>query len=184
MNIYAVALFVHILGAVLLFAALTVEGVALRQLSRASGPGEAASAAGMLRLNRIVGPLSALGIVGAGLYMTATSWGWRPWLVTGIGAWVLVAAAGAVNGMRLLSLERRLSGAADRADAFLPIRDLLLRVSWSARVGIAFGVLFLMTVKPGWTGAIAAIAIAAAAGAGAGLIASRGGQRNQLEGTP
>ena len=69
------ALFVHVVGAVLLFAALTLEGVALRLLRRASTGMQAASWAGLLRLNRGIGPLSAVAILVPGFYMTATSWG-------------------------------------------------------------------------------------------------------------
>ena len=63
MNLYSIALFVHVVGALLLFVTLTVEGVALRLLHRAATPEAAKSAAGMLRLNRIVGPVSALGVL-------------------------------------------------------------------------------------------------------------------------
>jgi hypothetical protein len=49
-------------------------------------------------------------------------------------------------------------------------------VSWMTRVGIAVGVIFLMTVKPGAVAAVLAILIAAAAGAalGVGLTRVRG----------
>ena len=38
MNLYSIALFVHVVGALLLFVTLTVEGVALRLLHRAATP--------------------------------------------------------------------------------------------------------------------------------------------------
>jgi hypothetical protein len=36
MTLYSIALFLHVVGALLLFVTLTVEGVALRQLHRAA----------------------------------------------------------------------------------------------------------------------------------------------------
>ena len=77
MTLYSIALFLHVVGALLLFVTLTVEGVALLLVRRAATAEAAEGAAAVLGLNRIVGPLSALGVLIPGLYMTATSWGWR-----------------------------------------------------------------------------------------------------------
>ena len=106
MNLYSIALFLHVVGALLLFVTLAVEGVALRQLSQAATTELARGAAAMLRLNRIVGPLSALGVLVPGLYMTVTSWGWVAWIVVALASWVVIAVLGAVNGIRILALER------------------------------------------------------------------------------
>jgi hypothetical protein len=166
MNLYSIALFLHVVGALLLFVTLTVEGVALIQLRRAATTDTAQGAAGMLRLNRIVGPLSALGVLIPGLYMTATSWGWVAWIVVALASWVVIAVLGAVNGIRILALERSrglLNGIGN--PGFL--------ISWLTRVGIALGVVFLMTVKPGAVAAVLAILMAAAVGAAPGIALSR-----------
>jgi hypothetical protein len=93
-------------GALLLFVTLTVEGVALRQVRRAATTEAAQGAAALLRLNRIVGPLSALGVLVPGMYMTATSWGWVAWIVVALVSWLAIAVLGAVNGIRIVALER------------------------------------------------------------------------------
>jgi hypothetical protein len=160
MNLYSVALFLHVVGALLLFVTLTVEGVALRQLSKAATTELARGAAAMLRLNRIVGPVSALGLLVPGLYMTVTSWGWVAWIVVALASWVVIAVLGAVNGIRILALERS-------SGLLAGIGNPVFVVSWLARVGIALGVIFLMTVKPG--AVVAAIAILGPAAAGAVL---------------
>jgi hypothetical protein len=162
MTVYSIALFLHVVGALLLFVTLTVEGVALRQLHRAATTEAAHGAAAMLRLNRIVGPLSALGVLIPGLYMTATSWGWVAWIVIALVSWLVIAVLGAVNGIRILALER--------SQALLTgMRNPMFLISWLTRVGIALGVVFLMTVKPGAVAAALAILIAAAAGAALGV---------------
>jgi hypothetical protein len=162
MNLYSIALFVHVVGALLLFVTLTVEGVALRQLPRAATSEAAQGAAAMLRLNRIVGPLSVLGVLIPGLYMTATSWGWVGWILVALVSWVVIAVLGAVNGIRIVGLAR--------SQALLTgIRNPMFLISWMTRVGIAVGVIFLMTVKPGAVAAVLAILIAAAAGAALGV---------------
>jgi hypothetical protein len=164
MTLYSIALFAHVVGALLLFVTLTVEGVALRLLRRAATVEAAQGGAALLRLNRVVGPLSALGVLVPGLYMTATRWGWVAWIVVALVSWVLIAVLGAVNGIRVVALER--------SRALLDgIRNPIFLISWLTRVGIAFGVIFLMTVKPGAVASVSAVVLAAAAGAalGAGL---------------
>jgi hypothetical protein len=162
MTLYSIALFLHVVGALLLFVTLTVEGIALRQLRRAATAEAAQGATASLRLNRVVGPLSALGVLIPGLYMTAYSWGPVAWIVVALVSWALLAVLGAVNGMRILALER--------SQAILTgIQNPVFLVSWLTRVGIALGVVFLMTVKPGAVAAVLAILLAAAAGAVLGV---------------
>jgi len=155
MTLYSVALFLHVVGALLLFVTLTVEGVALRQ-----------AAPPLLRLNRIVGPLSALGVLLPGVYMTATSWGWVAWIVVALASWLAIAVLGAVNGIRIVALERS-------ADLKTGVRNPMFLISWMTRVGLTLGVVFLMTVKPGAVAALLAILIAAAAGAALGVVLSK-----------
>jgi hypothetical protein len=166
MSIYPIALFVHVVGAILLVAALTLEGIAIRLLRRATTASEGGSAAAMLRLNRVIGPLSGLGVLIPGLYMAATSWGWVPWIAVGLAAWALIAILGALNGIRILALQRLLGRESGPGSA--PLRDRigdpLLVASWATRAGTALGVVFLMTVKPGLVGALVTVVVAAAAG--------------------
>jgi hypothetical protein len=144
MSLYSIALFLHIVGALLLFVLLTIEGVALRQGFTAA------------RLNRALGPISALTILLPGLYMTATQWGWKGWIVVSLTAWILIAVAGAATGISLLRGRLSTRGAA---------------ASWSIRVGMALGVVFVMTVKPDLL--VSVISVVAGAGlGGVGALAS------------
>src|ERR1700704_5091795 len=162
MTLYSIALFLHVVGALLLFVTLTVEGVALLQVRRAATTEAAQGAAAVLGLNRIVGPLSALGVLIPGVYMTATSWGWVAWIVVALASWLAIAVLGAVNGIRIVALER--------SKAFVTgIRSPMFLISWMARVGLAMGIVFLMTVKPGTVEAVLTILIAGVAGAALGV---------------
>jgi hypothetical protein len=161
MTLYSIALFLHIVGALLLFTVLSLEGVALRQLWPATTADEARVATGVLALNRFIGPVSALGILVPGFYMTATSWGPKPWIIVALAAWVVIAVFGAVNGVRTLALVR--AGSLDR------LRSPFVLASWLGRVGVALGVVFLMTLKPDAALAVATIVVAAAAGVGVSL---------------
>jgi hypothetical protein len=173
MTLYPIALFLHVVGALLLFVTLTVEGVALRQLRGAMNTDAARGAAAMLKVNRIVGPLSALGVLIPGLYMTATSWGWVAWILVALISWLLLAVLGAVSGIRIAGLER--------THLLLnEIRKPIFLISWLTRVGMAVGVIFLMTVKPGAVEAALAMLIATAAGAALGMVVSRARQAPQV----
>jgi hypothetical protein len=170
MTLYSIALFLHVVGALLVFVTLTVEGIALRQLRRATTMEAAQAASASLRLNRVVGPLSALGVLVPGLYMTATTWGWVAWIVVALVAYVAIAVLGAVNGIRIQALER--------SQALLAgIRNPIFLISWLTRVRIALGIVFLMTVKPAAATAVLAMLLAAAVGAALGAA-----RRNEPEG--
>jgi hypothetical protein len=141
MSLYSIALFVHIVGSLLLFVLLTVEGAALRQGFMAA------------RLNRVLGPISALAILVPGVYMVASQWGWSSWVVVGIASWVLIAVAGAATGISLLAGR---------------LNTRVAALSWSIRVGMALGVVFIMTVKPDLSLAVIAVVAGALLGGAAG----------------
>jgi hypothetical protein len=180
MTAYSIAVFLHVAGAVLLFATLSLEGLALRQMRRATTAEAARESAGILRLNRMIGPASALLVLIPGIYMTVTSWGWVAWILVALAAWLVIAVAGAVNGIRIVALERALSSESGAISQPIrdSVRDPLFPASWFGRVGIAFGVLFLMAVKPDLAVSVLAIVVAAAAGVGLAVPAWRSGRRD------
>jgi hypothetical protein len=134
MSLYSIALFVHILGAVLLFVLLTVEAVGLRTGSVAAP------------VSRILGPISALAILVPGFYMGAQT-GWHAWTAVGLVSYLVIAVVGAYTGVSVMR-GRMSTGAA--------------AVSLLVRIGLALGVLFDMSVKPEVAGSIAAVAVAVA----------------------
>ena len=143
MDLYSIALFVHIVGAVLIFVALTIEGVSLRVGFSAAS------------INQVLGPISAVAVLVPGAYMMWAQVGWSGWVAVGIVVYVLIAAGGAFTGINVMR-GRMSSGAAT--------------VSWLVRVGMALGVLFDMTVKPNVAVSIFAVIVAAAVGATASRI--------------
>ncbi len=110
MNLYSIALFAHIVGAILVFVLLTIEGLGLR------------FGFDYAQLNRILGPVSALLILVPGLYMMAAQWGWAGWIVTGIAAYVVIAGVGAYTGISVMR------GRMKRRTAVM---------SWLVRIGMA-----------------------------------------------
>ena len=138
MDLYSIALFAHIVGAILVFVLLTIEGLGLRL------------GFDYAQLNRVLGPVSALLILVPGLYMMAAQWGWAGWIVTGIATYGLIAGVGAYTGISVMR------GRLNRRTAV---------VSWLVRIGMALGVAFVMTVKPTLLLSVAAVVAGAALGA-------------------
>jgi hypothetical protein len=146
MSLYSIALFAHIVGALSLFALLAIEGASLR----------AGIAAGVVQ--RILGPISALLILVPGFYMVVTSAGWRGWAEVGLVSYVVIAVLGTFTGISVM--RGRMSARA-------------ATISWLARVGMALGVVFDMSVKPDVLGAAIAVAVGLAAGVAIGALTRR-----------
>jgi len=145
MSLYAIALFVHVVGAVLVFVLLTVEGVSFRS-------GMAAA-----RASRVLGPISALAILVPGFYMAAQT-GWHAWTAVGLASYAVIAGLGAYTGINVMRGKMSTGAAA---------------ISWLVRIGIALGVLFDMTTKPDAVVAVAAVLVAAGLAAAAAVPARR-----------
>jgi hypothetical protein len=145
-NLYSIALFAHIVGAILVFVLLTIEGLGLR------------IGFDYAQLNRVLGPVSAALILVPGLYMMAAQWGWAGWIVTGIATYALIAGVGAYTGISVMR------GRMNRRTAV---------VSWLVRIGMALGVAFVMTVKPSLVFSVAAVLAGVALGAAVGALTHR-----------
>ncbi len=182
--LYPLALFLHILGAFGLIAAITLEAIGLRGLRGAVGSDDARMWLGISRgLVLRFAPASLGLILVTGLYMTATIWGPRGWILVALASLVLLAVIGALGtGIRMA----RIGPAVGRAsagplsdDLRRAVRDPILLTSLRTRLAIVLGVVFLMTVKPSAVASLLVIAVAAAIGLLAGQIAFRG-SRNEL----
>ena len=145
MSLYSIALFVHIVGALSLFALLAIEGVSLR-----AGLSPRA-------VQQSLGPVSAAAIVIPGFYMAAQI-GWHGWVAVGLVSYAVIAVLGAYTGINLMRGTMSPRTAA---------------ISWLARVGIALGVVFDMTVKPDAVASVIAVVVAMAAGAAVALLVRR-----------
>jgi hypothetical protein len=173
-TLYSLALFLHIVGSLLLSTAFTVEGIGLFHMRRANTAEQVAQWEGVLGLARVFGPASVVTILLPGLYMMFTSWGWVPWIAVGLIAWSLIAVMGAVNGIRLSMIVRRTT-----ADAAMiaRLREPSFVVSWFTRLALAVSIVFLMTDKPPLVWSLLSVAVAAVIGVAAGVLATGAGLR-------
>jgi hypothetical protein len=178
-------LFLHIVGAMGLFAAIALEWGSLVGLRRAASGAAVEASARLLGTIRIVGGPAMLVTLATGIYLGATRWGHQLWIgVSVLGLIVNAALAGAVTGRRAAAILASLpSGDGPLAESLVRrLHDPTLRLSAWLKTAIALGIVFEMSVKPGPVGALAAMGVALALG---GVLAAttRSGDRAPSLGT-
>jgi hypothetical protein len=176
-TLYHFALFLHIIGAFGLIAAITAEAIGLRGLRGATQSDDALMWLGISRgIVMRLAPASLGLILVTGLYMTATTWGPRGWILTALASLVLLAIVGAFGtGMRMA----RIGPAVGLSQGPLPdelrsrLRDPILLTSLWVRSAIVLGIALLMTLKPAGLASLVIIVLAVAIGLLAGQLAAK-----------
>jgi hypothetical protein len=177
LTLYAVALFLHIVGALGVFAALALDWVGITYLRRARTAEQVREWAGIYRIIRVLGGASVGALLMFGLYMTAVSWGPTGWIGVGFISLVAIAALGAASGVGLSRILDATGGgdAPLGQEARARLGAGLYVVSVRARTALALGVVFLMTIKPDGPTSLLVSVIALALGIAAGVPAMRQG---------
>jgi hypothetical protein len=186
-SVYTISLFLHIVGALGLFAVLGVEWAGLAQLRRATGAAQARESATLLAGPRAVGGPASLLILLTGIHMTATRWGPQGWIVVGLVGMVIIAVLSiAVSGRRTAAIARVLP----TGDGPIPpavrqhLQDPVLPMALRLRTALFLGVVFLMATEPGTGMSLAVLAVAAIAGVAAALAArGEGGHQAPVVGS-
>jgi hypothetical protein len=181
MSLGSIALFLHIVGALGVFAALALEWATLLQLRRSEWVGQVREWLKLVGASRLIGGPSALTLLVTGGYLTATRWGMQPWIGLGILSLVLIAVLGAtLTGRRVGAIVRALPATEEVTRALRrQLLDPALILSAWLRTGIGLGVIFLMTIKPAAPTALLSLGIATLLGAAAGVM--RGGRDRRTD---
>jgi peroxiredoxin len=145
---YPFALYLHLLGAFGLFAALVLEWLAATHLQRAAAAAEANSWSRVLSLARRIGPASMALLLVPGLAMALTRWSFLAWPAVALLGMALMVAVGLLLGNH----------------------PTLSLVSVEVRLAIALGIVALMVFKPDLVSSLILLIAAGSAGAGASLI--------------
>ncbi len=142
-------LFLHVLSAMALFAALGAEALALAQVRRATDVAAARPVLGALAAGRRLGGVSLAVILLSGMYLATTYWHWKgAWMGLGFLGLALIGAIGSVVTGRIAG---RLRTAVENGGQLATVYQAhaALRTSLVVRVGLLVAVAYLMTVKPG-----------------------------------
>lgn len=172
MSVYAMIVFLHIVGALALFAALGLEWASVLNLRRATAVGQAREWARLLASLRFIGGPAVLTLLATGIYLMVARWGGQGWIGVGLGGLVVLAAlGGALSGRRAAGIVRDVMGAEGPVSGALGLRlrDPVLVLSLRLHTALALGIVFVMSLKPTTAGALAAMGVAAVLGMAAAL---------------
>jgi hypothetical protein len=177
MSLYNFALFLHIIGAFGLIAAITAEAIGLHGLRGATRSDDAMMWLGISRgIVMRLAPASLGLILVSGLYMMATTWGPKGWILTALASLVLLAVVGAFGtGMRMARIGPPVGGSQGPLSDELrsKLRDPILLTSLWVRSAIVLGIALLMTVKPSGLASLVIMVLAVGIGLLAGQLAAR-----------
>ena len=156
---HLVLLFLHVTAAMGIVAGLGIEGLALTQLRAARTADEARVALANSRYVQRVAGTSLLAAIVTGVYLATVYWRWQgAWM--GVAFLTIVAMAlvgGLMTGRATLAAMR--APIEKLAPAALAALQARLGMSYTIRLGLFLGIVFLMTTKPegGPTALIAAL---------------------------
>lgn len=158
-TLYTIALFLHIVGALGMFAGFAIEWVALLSLRKASEIQAAKQWLGIYAgIGRIGGPAGILLIL-SGFYLSISTWGFPVWIHFTFVLIILMVLIGIfMSGRYIMALGKQISSSV----TLLPeqkarLNDTKFLYSLALRTALALVIVLLMTVKPEFVGSIVSL---------------------------
>jgi uncharacterized membrane protein len=163
--LYNVVLFLHILGAVIMFMAIAILALSMISMLHSKDTENVKRWSGLAVKTDALFPLSTLLILAPALYLVFSAWGWETaWINVSLAALLGNSFLGPVINLR--RLKGILAAAEAETDAVLStallnkVRDPVLWNSVSIMSMLIIGILFLMAVKLALWGSLITMAIA------------------------
>jgi hypothetical protein len=169
MELMGLLVFVHVVAALGMFAAFSVEGVTQAYLRQATSADEVRRWSAAYRAVPPLASMSLALLLATGLWMTLGAWGWTGWIVVASGSILVLAGIGASGGIRYSAAVQAASRETGTLSAEQQgrLREALPLASLVMRIFIVLGIVFLMTVKPDIAGSLLAMVVAVLLGVGA-----------------
>jgi hypothetical protein len=177
MSPYAIALFLHVVGALGLFAGLALEWLLVTRLRGATTGEGAREWMRLFSSLRILYGVALATILIAGIFMAVNASLTAPWVGLALVALILLAAVGGLltgRGMATIGPAVGPKQGMLTDEDRIRLRDPRLWISVQLRTAIALGIVFLMTVKPDLIGSLIALAISFIIGVASSVFGSRG----------
>ncbi|MGO1059527.1 DUF2269 family protein [Planococcus sp. FY231025] len=167
--LYNVVLFLHILGAVIMFMAIAILALAMLSLLQSKDTENVKRWSGLAVKTDGLFPMSTLLILAPALYLVFSTWGWgTAWINVSLATLLGTSFLGPVINLRRL---KGILAAAEAETEAVPsvglmnkVRDRVLWNSVSVMSMLVVGILFLMAVKLALVGSLITMVIAVAAG--------------------
>ena len=162
MDLYGLALFIHILGVITLFSAFVLVQRVGIQLRAAETVEQVQSWMRILMPVKNMFASASILMLVTGLYMTWRVWTWEtPWVVVGIAT--VVGLMGLGNTLAGPSLRKIGMTAGKSQPGPLPeelraaVREPKLWIVMNGNNAAALGAIWIMTNKPGWVASVAIV---------------------------
>ena len=175
MTFFNFVLFLHIASALLMFAALLLEAIALNRMRQAFTAEEARRWFDVApwRATVIIVSAGVLFLTGGYMASQLSAWifGWPRVAAMSLG---LLGGLGRLTGKRLRGIQRTpVSSESSEEELLIRLRDPLLKISISLRIAVVLGITFLMVTTPDLLVSAVVMGIFAVLGLGWGLLGSR-----------
>lgn len=169
MSLYSLLLFVHVSGAVCLFAGMGTWLFGSIAMARAARVEQVRAIADLMLSVRLLVPAGALLVITAGVAMTWLSWGFQTgWIVVALASLGIIGPTGTwlidPKVRETAALAHTLPDGPVPAPLAKRACDRLVRIALHTLIGMLFGIVFLMTAKPQLVIAIGAVAASALLG--------------------
>lgn len=174
------SLVLHVLAATAIVGGGIVQVMAGARLRAATTGRDVAQWASFARAGGLVVLVAALLSLLTGGHLAGAVWGGdrggfeNPFITVGLAAWLLLLPVGPmIGGARLRRLQEAAEGLGDQlvpADLGRDARSPALWGPVHSLLGAAAGLVWLMSAKPGWAGAVIGMLVAFALGWGAGVV--------------
>lgn len=185
MNLYSIALFLHVIGAIGYFVGMGIWLFGLASIRRAQRVEHVRALTSLVGRSGPLFGISVLLILVAGLYMALTAWGLQTgWIAVALISLILIAPlATALIEPRRRAMDRL---AREAPDGALPqalrqrTHDPVLATTLQTITALLLGIVFLMTNKPSLTGSLIVMGVALALGLASGALVARSSRTKEL----
>jgi hypothetical protein len=170
MSIYTITLFIHVVSDIGLMAGIGIWLVALAGLRRAESVEQVRAIVGMIFLSDTFYRISGALLLGSGVYMTLTVWGFdTAWIDVALATLFVVVPVGPLVAEPRMKAIAKAAGEAPNGPISPALRaqihNPVLATSLYVMATAVLGIVFLMTTKPALIIAIVAVVTAIALGA-------------------
>jgi hypothetical protein len=174
---YSVVLFLHLCALLGAIGTATLLHFAESRLRAADDVAAIRTWAHLIEKGARVFPVALLVLLATGAYLVHRSWAWGAgWIVAAlVGVGILFLMGAGVIGGRSRALHRELRNVDGAVSAHLMhlARDHAAGIASWSNTGLALGIVFVMTTKPGLGASFVSLAVAAALGIAVGLFLRR-----------
>jgi hypothetical protein len=165
--LYSISLFLHITGALALFAALGIEWLCFVNLRRSETKDSICEWINQASILKRLFPIASILLLITGIYMSIAVWKDAGWVIIGfIGLVALAIAGGVVTGKKFDAIKN----AAEKGnepplpEVLKMINDKSMWTSLHVRTAIVLGIVYIMTLKTDLLDSMIVLVIAAILG--------------------